>query len=448
MNPLRPTPSIALPDLVPLEGLQPRLLVDASGSGTGVRGWLACGVRRSLTIGSASSDAFQQVEAFVGAAEGRCFGWIGYDQLRGDALLDLPHQSPTSVPLPVVHWVEPEGVLCFDTGKGTSVWLHEPADPELQARMESALRGAASPAVRERRAGKPGEVGSSLDRDHYLSSFRKVHGHILRGDIYELNLCRELHGILPEDWSPAEAFAHLTDRTRAPYSAWMSLGDVHILSASPECFLERTGQRLRSRPIKGTAPRHGDPARDALEAERLRTDPKERAENIMITDLVRNDLSRVAARASVEVEELCGIHSFRNVHQMVSTVACQVREDASFADILQATFPMGSMTGAPKLRAMEITAEVEPVMRGLYSGTIGWADPDGRGNVGDFHLNVVIRTVLADLVNRRWSAHVGGAITALAQPENEWEETRLKARALLEVLGAEPALQPPTEVHG
>ncbi|MGB0172268.1 MAG: anthranilate synthase component I family protein, partial [Flavobacteriales bacterium] len=211
---------------------------------------------------------------------------------------------------------------------------------------------------------------------------------------------------------------------------------VDILCASPERFLRREGNRLISQPIKGTAPRHPDPVRDAAIAERLRNDPKERAENVMITDLVRNDLSQVACPASVEVEELCGIHSFRNVHQMISTVTCTVRGDRGFADILRAAFPMGSMTGAPKIRAMEITAEVEPVRRGLYSGAIGWADPDGQGSVGDFDLNVVIRTALADRESGRWSVHVGGAITALAEASAEWEETRLKARAVLDALGA------------
>ena len=174
----------------------------------------------------------------------------------------------------------------------------------------------------------------------------------------------------------------------------------------------------------------------------------------MITDLVRNDLSRVACPDSVQVEELCGIHSFRNVHQMISTVSCRVRPDADWSDIMKATFPMGSMTGAPKLRAMEITAETETVRRGLYSGTLGWADPDGMGDVGDFHLNVVIRTAVVDAGAGTWSAHVGGALTALAQPDAEWEETRLKAKAILEVLGAEeqePSVHttiPQSNTHG
>ena len=434
MNPSVHNRPFLLPDLTGL-GPDPWLLLDAAGGPGHVRGIIAAGATRSLTIDQPSDDAYRQIEAFVGAGTERCFGWLAYDQLRADPLLSLPAQRGVGVPVPVVHWVAAAGALAFEgTGPGADLrWITRPKEGPLAERMERAVRvprghGKAGPAH------PVPDAQSSLDHPAYLAAFDQVRQHILRGDIYEMNLCRELCGRLPDAFDAERAFGALVQKTAAPYSALIPWGPVRMLSASPECFLERKGNRLTSRPIKGTAPRHEDAAADAAAADRLRLDPKERAENVMITDLVRNDLSRIAQPASVTVEELCGIHSFRNVHQMVSTVACNVREDVRWSDILAATFPMGSMTGAPKLRAMEITAEVEPVQRGLYSGTLGWADPDGRGGVGDFHLNVVIRTVLADLEHRKWSAHVGGAITALAQPEAEWEETRLKARALLEVL--------------
>ena len=415
------------------------LLLDAARTPGAPRGMLAVGVKRSLTLDLPSADAFERIEQFVGAATGRCFGWVGYDQLRADPMLDLPSQDQPKVPMPTAHWVEPAGVLSFQNAgpEASWNWQVKPDDPVLAKEMVQAVIERPAAAVhrtasngRDIHQGTP----SSLDHEAYLKAFGRVHRHIQRGDIYELNLCRELRGDLPLAFDALRAFYALVSRTTAPYSAYIPFGGRRILSASPECFLERSGERLVSRPIKGTAARQSDPAADSAAAERLRTDVKERAENVMITDLVRNDLSRVAQPMSVEVDELCGIHSFANVHQMVSTVSCSVREDASWSDIMRATFPMGSMTGAPKLRAMEITAEVEPVERGLYSGTIGWAEPDGRGGVGDFHLNVVIRTLIADLVEGEWSAHVGGAITALAEAEAEWEETCLKAQALLEVL--------------
>ena len=448
MNPTVTHSELALPDLSGLQAHAPWLLVDASRNPGAVNGYLAVGVKRSLTLDGPEADAFEQIAAFVGSGTGRCFGWLGYDQLRADPLLDLPAQGRVHVALPLVHWIEAAGALAF-TGTGAAAvleWLTRPEDASLAAAMEAAVRQPASFAGHHQ--GPAQTVDSSLGAEAYHQAFSKVHAHILRGDIYELNLCRELRGTLPVDFSADAAFGALIARTLAPYSAHIPFGSAHILSASPECFLERQGDRLVSRPIKGTAPRHTDPEADAAAAERLRTDTKERAENVMITDLVRNDLSRVAAPGTVEVDELCGIHSFRNVHQMVSTVSCSVRPDAGFSDILRATFPMGSMTGAPKLRAMEITAETEPVMRGLYSGTLGWAEPNGKGDVGDFHLNVVIRTAVADPASGRWSAHVGGAITALAAPLAEWEETRLKAQAILDVLGAiEPVAQPESQNH-
>ena len=435
--------ALPLPDLSGLADDQPWLLLDAAGGPDALHGFLIAGVRRILELTDSDPEAYARIADFVGQAQGRCFGWIGYDQLRAHPLLDLPQQSNVAVPVPVVHWVEPLGVLAFE-GMGAEArldWKIQPAGP-LRDRMEAALRTVRRPASPQPTG--PVTATSSLDEARYREAFSRVHAHILRGDVYELNLCREIQGPLPEGWCPEAAFDRLASQTSAPFSARVHWNGVDILCASPERFLRREGDRLISQPIKGTAPRDPDPERDAAIAEALRTDPKERAENVMITDLVRNDLSQVARPATVEVEELCGIHSFRNVHQMVSTVSCTVREDRGFADILAAAFPMGSMTGAPKIRAMEITAEVEPVRRGLYSGAIGWADPDGRGGVGDFDLNVVIRTALADRSSGKWSVHVGGAITALARAEAEWEETRLKARAVLDALDAVEAAESAT----
>lgn len=427
--------SLPLPDLSGLADDRPWLLLDAAGGAERLHGFLIAGVTRTLDLTTAAPDVEDRISEFVGQAQGRCFGWIGYDQLRAHPLLDLPDQPEVAVHLPVAHWVEPTGVVAFD-GVGPDAhldWLVQPGSA-LQQKMEVALRTVRTAA--DMPDGQPVVGQSGLAHPTYLDAFATVHGHIQRGDIYELNLCREIHGSLPQGWFPDAAFDRLTTRTSAPFSARLHWNGVDILCASPERFLRREGDRLISQPIKGTAPRHADTARDAAMAEALRTDPKERAENVMITDLVRNDLSQVAQPATVEVEELCGIHSFRNVHQMISTVTCTVREDCGFAHILRAAFPMGSMTGAPKIRAMEITAEVEPVRRGLYSGALGWADPDGLGGVGDFDLNVVIRTALANRSTGRWSVHVGGAITAMAQAESEWAETQLKARAVLQALHA------------
>lgn len=447
MNPLAHPPQSWVPDVSGLKGRQPWLFLDAQDPSK-PHGYLAIGVKRSLTLDHPTTKAYTEISDFVGAAAGRCFGWISYDQLSAHPLLDLPDQPNAAVPLPVVHWVEPEGLLAF-RGCGPAAELNWMTVPDAEAAWlaEAAIRKPrlSSP----QRPKSPIHLGnSSLNRPRYTSAFKKVHAHIHRGDVYELNLCREISGQWHGQWDAAAAFGQLVEATSAPFSAMVSWNHIDILCASPERFLRRQGPRLISQPIKGTAPRHADPQQDKAIAEALRTDKKERAENVMITDLVRNDMSQVALPSSVSVDELCAIYSFRNVHQMVSTVSCDVRPDAGFDDILHAAFPMGSMTGAPKIRAMEITAEVEPVRRGLYSGTLGWAEPNGQGGVGDFDLNVVIRTAMVDPNAARWSVHVGGAITALAEADSEWAETQLKARAVLNALGAEEKNEPSTASHG
>ena len=201
------------------------------------------------------------------------------------------------------------------------------------------------------------------------------------------------------------------------------------MSASPERYLKKVGNQLISQPIKGTARRFADAVLDAQAKEQLSTDPKERSENIMIVDLVRNDLSRTAAKGSVQVEELCAIYSFEQVHQMISTITSEMLPEYKAVDALQTTFPMGSMTGAPKISAMQIIEQLEETKRGLYSGAVGYFTPEG-----DFDFNVVIRSILYNEQNQYVSFSVGSAITALSVPENEYEECLVKAKAMREVL--------------
>jgi para-aminobenzoate synthetase component 1 len=214
--------------------------------------------------------------------------------------------------------------------------------------------------------------------------------------------------------------------TRAPFSSYLHFGHHAVLCGSPERFLKKSGELLLTQPIKDTAPRGKDPEEDERLKEALRIDPKERSENIMIVDLVRNDLSKIAERDSVKVEELCGIYTFETVHQMISTVTCQVNQEVTFTDIIRATFPMGSMTGAPKLKAMELIESNEDFKRGLYSGSIGYIDPNG-----DFDFNVVIRSLLYNREEKYLSCSVGSAITTKSDPEKEYEECYFKIQRIL-----------------
>jgi para-aminobenzoate synthetase component 1 len=243
-----------------------------------------------------------------------------------------------------------------------------------------------------------------------------------------MNFCQEFYAEDAE-LDPYSYYIHLNKLSPAPFSVFYRTDGNYLISSSPERYLRKTGNRIISQPIKGTAPRHPDPAKDKASKQKLESDPKERAENVMIVDLVRNDLSRTAAKGSVKVEELCGIYSFSQVHQMISTVTSTLDSRFDFVDLLSTTFPMGSMTGAPKIRAMELIEDYEETKRGLYSGAVGYITPDG-----DFDFNVVIRSVLYNSKTKYLSFITGGAITSGSTAEREYNECLLKAKAITESL--------------
>lgn len=267
------------------------------------------------------------------------------------------------------------------------------------------------------------------DHARYLAHLERLLMHIRRGDIYEINYCTRRTAVLP-GFDPFAAFARLFAHSDAPFAGFYRSGQHFALCASPERFLHLQGDTVIAQPMKGTRARSADPLRDAALAHELATDAKERSENIMALDVARNDLSRIAAAGSVRVDELCAVKSYRHVHQLVSTVSARVRQGFSAMDVVKAAFPMASMTGAPKVRAMELIDEVEDMRRGLFSGTLGFFAPDGTAD-----LNVVIRTVTYDAANGEASLISGGAITNASDPQAEWEECELKARSVLNAFG-------------
>jgi len=266
-------------------------------------------------------------------------------------------------------------------------------------------------------------------REQYLAKVEKLMEHIHRGDIYEVNLCTARRATIP-DFDPFRAFDRLLEKSAAPFAAFYRAGDHFALCASPERFLAFDHDKVIGQPMKGTRPRHKDPAEDQRLALELAVDEKERSENIMALDVMRNDLSRIAASGSVRVEELCTVISFPRVHQMISTVTATLRSGTTPFDAIAAAFPMASMTGAPKFRAMQLIEEAEGMPRGLFSGSLGFFAPDGTG---DF--NVVIRTLMYNANNGDVSIHTGSAITSLCDPEMEWEECQLKARSVIDAIG-------------
>ena len=272
---------------------------------------------------------------------------------------------------------------------------------------------------------------SKVSYSEYVGIVEKLQRHIRLGDVYEVNYCIEFFA-RRLDISPVQLYRKLNEVSPSPFSAFVKYHDKSLICASPERYLKKEGSRLISQPIKGTSPRDADPEVDRANIEYLKNSEKERAENVMITDLVRNDLSKVAKQGRVKVEELCGVYSFRQVHQMISTISAEMDERYSWVDAIKATFPMGSMTGAPKVNAMKLIERYEVTKRGLYSGSVGYVTPEG-----DFDFNVVIRSILYNRKKGYLSFMVGSAITALANPESEYEECLVKASAIMKVLNAE-----------
>ena len=269
-----------------------------------------------------------------------------------------------------------------------------------------------------------------MSKEAYLEAFQKLQQHIRLGDIYEVNLCQEFYTENVQ-LSPLGVYQALNRISPTPFSCFFKIRDKYILSASPERFLAKRGDNLISQPIKGTAARGSSAEEDRAIAERLKNNPKEIAENVMIVDLVRNDLTRSAQAGTVRADRQLEVQTFKQVHQLVSTITCQKQLTISDAMAIRHTFPPGSMTGAPKISAMRLCDRYENSKRGIYAGAVGYFDPSG-----DFDFNVVIRSLLYQQTPSYLSFHTGGAITIDAEPEKEYEECLLKASAILKTLKA------------
>ncbi|MDB4752323.1 anthranilate synthase component I family protein [Winogradskyella sp.] len=275
---------------------------------------------------------------------------------------------------------------------------------------------------------EPVKIKLRIHKDEYFDKVGEMLGHIQRGDIYEANFCQEFYS---ENCriNPLETFNKLNNISKPPFATFLKIEDKYLMSATPERYIKKDGCKVISQPIKGTEKRSDNKKEDQQLALELSNDEKERSENIMIVDLVRNDLSHTAKRGTVKVEELCKVYTFMQVHQMISTITSEVDEDISPIEILKTTFPMGSMTGAPKISAMKIIEELEETKRGLYSGSVGYFKPNG-----DFDFNVIIRSILYNATKQYISYSVGSAITAKSNPLKEYEECLVKAKAMRQVL--------------
>lgn len=271
-------------------------------------------------------------------------------------------------------------------------------------------------------------IKSRLSHSEYIDTIKKLLSHIKAGDVYEINYCQEFYSENIEI-NPLETYLKLNSLSPAPFSCFLKTNSIYLLSSSPERFMKKNGNQLISQPIKGTIRRGISEEEDLFLKDKLLSDEKEKSENIMIVDLVRNDLSKTAVKNSVKVPELFGIYTFQHVHQMISTITSEVDPVFTIPEVLKSAFPMGSMTGAPKIRAMELIEYYEKTKRGIYSGSVGYINPEGN-----FDFNVVIRSIIYNSSLRYLSFSTGGAITSGSVPEKEYEECLLKADAMKKIL--------------
>ena len=366
-------------------------------------------------------NAFEDLKQYQQTTKDWLFGYLSYD-LKNDSER-LQSNNFDGLDFPDLFFFQPKKIFLLKGNQLETRYLHL-CDDELQEDYQDIT----TIVPQQSTASDSVVVHARIDQKKYLEQVQKMQEYIHKGDIYEANFCMEFYAE-NATIQPLEKFQKLNAISQPPFAVFLKNNQQYLLSATPERYLRKEGEDLISQPIKGTAKRYEDPVADEKAKDDLASNPKERAENIMITDLVRNDLSRTAQKGSVQVEELCGIYSFMQVHQMISTITSKMDEKYSVIDVLRLTFPMGSMTGAPKISAMKIIEELEATKRGLYSGAVGYFTPEG-----DFDFNVVIRSILYNQKKQYLSFSVGSAITALSVPEQEYEECLLKAKAMKSVL--------------
>jgi len=366
-------------------------------------------------------EAFTQLNEYQKTTQDWLFGYLTYD-LKND-IENLSSSNTDELNFPSLYFIQPLKIIQLK-GQLVKFYYLNMISEEIETDFEYIKQQL----VDSESAEKSIQLTPRISKLDYIQSVEETLKHIARGDIYEANFCMDFYAENVQ-LKPLSTYNKLNSISLPPQACFLKFEEFHALCASPERYLKRKGEKLISQPIKGTARRGANQAEDIALKQQLAQDPKERSENIMIVDLVRNDLSKTAQKASVKVEELCKVYSFKQVHQLISTITSLPKEEASAVDLLQSTFPMGSMTGAPKVSAMQIMEKLESFKRGLYSGSIGYFEPNGN-----FDFNVIIRSILYNSASQRLSYAVGSAITSASNPDKEYEECLIKAKAMKEVL--------------
>jgi para-aminobenzoate synthetase component I len=374
------------------------------------------GVRREFKI--KSTPALNKFQSFLDEKNTWLFGHLTYD-LKNE-IEELQSDHIGNIEFPDLCFFEPLVLLRLS---GNQLFI-EAEDPETVFNEINS----SDPTARSN-SRSPITIQNRFSKEDYVATVSQLKQHILRGDCYEINFCQEFFA-LNVSIEPVDIYRRLSTVSPNPYSALYRVNDQWLICASPERFMRKEGNRLLSQPMKGTSQRDLVNAKlDEQEKNNLFHSAKDRAENVMVVDLVRNDLAKVCVEGSVHVDELFGIYSFPQVHQMVSTVSGTIDPDKSFTEIIRSTFPMGSMTGAPKKRVMELIEQYERSRRGIFSGAVGYIDPNG-----DFDFNVVIRSILYNQKTGYLSFPAGSGITFYSEEEKEWQECLWKAEAIKKIL--------------
>ena len=366
------------------------------------------------------NNKLQQLKTFTQTHTDWLFGHIGYDLKNEIETLSSRHSD--KLLFPDLFFFQPQVVMYLQSSVLTIESLREEPEDIYKMLIEFSTQ-------HDILLNQKIHLQSRVDKEIYIKIISQLRQHILRGDCYEINFCQEFFSEAATI-HPLQIYKQLSRLSPSPFSAYYKLNDKYALCTSPERFLQKKKTRLISQPIKGTVKRNlTDKIDDNALKQQLTNSAKDKIENVMITDLVRNDLSKICKRGSVEVTELFGIYSYPQVHQMITTVEGEADAQINIADVLQALFPMGSMTGAPKRKVMQLIEQYEHSKRGLYSGSIGYITPEN-----DWDFNVVIRSILYNESNRYLSFQTGGAITFGSDAEEEYEECLLKAEAMRKAL--------------
>lgn len=367
--------------------------------------------------------AFKNLETFLAGKKSWLFGHLGYD-LKNE-IEDLVSRHPDHINFPDIFFFEPEIIIRL-TAK--ELIIEKGNNPEKIFR-EIQLT---SPGSNNSGTKRKPEIQQRISKEEYIHTINSLKNHILRGDCYEINFCQEFfaeNAII----DPLDIYKKLSTVSPNPFSALYKLEEKWLICASPERYLRKQGNKILSQPIKGTSSRFlSDLLKDEKSRIELYNSEKDRSENVMVVDLVRNDLSRICREGKVRVDELYGVYSFPQVHQMISTVSGELKDEISFSEVIKSTFPMGSMTGAPKKRVMELIEQYEKTKRGIFSGALGYIDP-----AGDFDFNVVIRSIMYNAGKRYLSFQAGSGITFYSDAQKEYEECLWKAEAIQNVFKAD-----------